>query len=197
MGFFKKNESKDIEFNATKKIGIYFLVDEENKQWVIPDGFMNGKIKNARIHSYSDIIDFELLEDGTSVAKGGLGRAVVGGLLFGGVGAVVGGVTGGKKANEICTNLKVKITVKDMDSPTEYINLITTPTKKSGIIYKSSYSIAQNILSLLQVMCDNVQVPVEESISVADELKKFKELLDSGAITQEEFDNQKAKLLSL
>lgn len=33
------------------------------------------------------------------------------------------------------------------------------------------------------------------SISVADELKKYKELLDSGVITQEEFDMQKEKIL--
>lgn len=33
------------------------------------------------------------------------------------------------------------------------------------------------------------------SISSADELKKFKELLDSGVITQEEFEFQKSKLL--
>lgn len=31
--------------------------------------------------------------------------------------------------------------------------------------------------------------------SIADELKKFKELLDQGAISQEEFDNQKRKLI--
>jgi hypothetical protein len=31
--------------------------------------------------------------------------------------------------------------------------------------------------------------------SIADEIKKLKELLDSGAITQEEYDSQKKKLL--
>lgn len=35
------------------------------------------------------------------------------------------------------------------------------------------------------------------SVNVADEIKKFKELLDLGAITQEEFDMQKKKLLGL
>lgn len=35
----------------------------------------------------------------------------------------------------------------------------------------------------------------ENSLSAADELMKFKELLDSGAITQEEFDAQKTKIL--
>jgi len=35
-----------------------------------------------------------------------------------------------------------------------------------------------------------------ENLSIADELKKFKELLEAGIITQEEFDGQKEKLLS-
>lgn len=35
------------------------------------------------------------------------------------------------------------------------------------------------------------------TISAADELKKFKELLDSGVITQEEFDAKKKQLLGL
>lgn len=35
------------------------------------------------------------------------------------------------------------------------------------------------------------------SVSSADELKKFKELLDTGAITQEEFDAKKKQLLGL
>ncbi len=38
---------------------------------------------------------------------------------------------------------------------------------------------------------------VVQSASSADELKKFKELLDSGIITQEEFDAKKKQLLRL
>ena len=37
----------------------------------------------------------------------------------------------------------------------------------------------------------------KNSVSSADELKKFKELLDSGVITQEEFDAKKKQLLGL
>ena len=37
----------------------------------------------------------------------------------------------------------------------------------------------------------------EEKMSFADELKKYKELLDMGAITQEEFDAKKKQLLGL
>lgn len=37
----------------------------------------------------------------------------------------------------------------------------------------------------------------DSSVSAADEIKKFKELLDSGIITQEEFDAKKKQLLGL
>ena len=43
----------------------------------------------------------------------------------------------------------------------------------------------------------NAPVVVAGTVSNADELKKFKELLDSGIITQEEFDAKKKQLLGL
>ena len=39
------------------------------------------------------------------------------------------------------------------------------------------------------------KVVVKQESTKADELKKYKELLDSGAITQEEYDNKKKELL--
>ncbi len=200
----KVDADKLMSFNITKEIGAYLKVDENRKEWYIPDGFL-GKTKNPRIHSYDDVLDFELLEDGGSIAKGGLGRAVAGGLLFGGVGAVVGGVTGKKKSKQTCTSLKIKITLNDMTTPTEYINLITTETKKSSFIYQTCEKQAQEILSLFQVMCEQNKNAQEElqsnsviqEISSADEIKKYKTLLDDGIITQEEFDAKKKQLLGL
>lgn len=134
--------------------------------------------------------------------KGGLGKAAVGGALFGGVGAVVGGSTGSKKTKQVCEKLNIKITLKNMNNPIQYIHLINSPTKKDSMIYKSIYSTAQECLASLQVMCDSVQAnaPVESNVSglsQADELLKFKQLLDSGVITQEEFDAKKKQLLGL
>lgn len=43
--------------------------------------------------------------------------------------------------------------------------------------------------------CNDANAPAP-AVSVADELLKFKKLLDSGVITQTEFDNQKKKLLN-
>jgi len=53
-------------------------------------------------------------------------------------------------------------------------------------------------LNLSKVKEDNSSKQTDKkSVSNTDEILKFKELLDSGAITQEEFDKQKKRLLDL
>ncbi len=199
MGFFskaqKKDNSEETNFNPTKKISSFVEFDDENQKWA-PLSFFG---KKKQIYSYSDIVNFELLEDGDSVASGGLGRALVGGVLFGGAGAIVGGVTGKKKSKGICTSLKLKITVNDMNNPAVYINFIETKTKKDGFVYKEIAKQAQECLSSFQLICDRQKSERENTgnsnSSVADEIKKFKGLLDEGVITQEEFDKKKSELL--
>jgi hypothetical protein len=64
----------------------------------------------------------------------------------------------------------------------------TTEVLKKTIVTTSETS-TQAIVSAV----DGSKKP---GVSVADELKKMKELLDSGVITQAEYDNQKARLLN-
>lgn len=68
---------------------------------------------------------------------------------------------------------EVKRDKKDIDKAMKFINQVNTNSK----IYSKSMQINSS------------------TTSIADELKKLKELLDSGAISQEEFEIQKAKLL--
>lgn len=42
-----------------------------------------------------------------------------------------------------------------------------------------------------------VNTNIQNSVSPADEIKKYKELLDAGAITQEEFDLKKKKIMGI
>ena len=191
-----------LSFSPTRKIGNYFAVDENARLWMIGKGLI-PTFNNAMPYCYDDIIDFELLEDGSSIVKGGVGRAIVGGVLFGGVGAIVGGATGKKKAKQICTSLSIKITINNMAHPVEYIKIITTETPKSSFVYKSSYQVAQEIISLLQLICSQRKVTNEipdmlaQQTSVADEIRKYKALMDDGIITEEEFLVKKRQLLDI
>lgn len=180
-------------FSATKSIGNYMYIDENNKSFKV------GK----DIFSYENLLSFELLEDGQSITKGGLGRAVAGGLLFGGVGAIVGGVTGGKKSKGICNSMKLRISLKSAHTDVVYINFILSETKTNGFVYKTAQDFAQKCITALETINDIIQNELNQhayeiqSISSADEILKFKNLLDQGIITQEEFDAKKKELLNL
>lgn len=195
----KKNKSLLNNFNPTKQIGHYIEFDEQKKQWLIPDGFFGKKV-NAKVYDFKDIIEYELLEDGDSVTKGGLGRAVVGGALLGGVGAIVGSVTGKKKTKSVINSLKIKITINDTSNPVIYINLITTKVKSNSSLYKMAYSQAQTILSMLSIITKSDENTAKEenkdTLSVADEVIKLKKLKDEGILTEEEFNIQKGKILN-
>ena len=181
-------------FHCTKSVGIYLILDESNQAFKI------GK----NIFSYDHLLSYELLEDDQSIIKGGLGSAVAGGLLFGGVGAIVGGVVGKRKTNGICSSMKIRVSLKNTYADVVYINFIAAQTKTNTFFYKSAQSNAQKCITLLETIIDlnrqnsnNHPTTIIQSDSVADEIIKFKSLLDQGIITQEEFDKKKKELLGL
>lgn len=192
----ENNRTLIANFKATKKIGT-LAFDDNNRTFIISKGF-----KNKDLYRYDQIISFELLEDGESITKGGLSGAVVGGLLFGGVGAIVGGVTGRRKTKKICNSLQVKITFRHSPRQTEYLNFLSAEVKTNSIVYKTASKSAQDTLSALQLAVDMANAEtgqthnVKSSVDV-EELKKYKELLDVGIISQDEFNAKKAQILGL
>ncbi|HBG4899424.1 TPA: DUF4428 domain-containing protein [Clostridioides difficile] len=193
----KKNNELQKIFNPTNNIENYIEFDEDNKKWLVSKRSENDK-KAPIIHSYENIVKFEILEDGESIVSGGVGRAIVGGALFGATGAIVGGVTGKKTARKVVNSFKIKITINDIDNPVEYIELINKKTKTNSSVYEKAYKDAHKILSTLSAITQSIKVADNiNSNSVADEILKYKNLLDMEAITQEEFDAKKKELLNL
>ena len=180
-------------FHCTKDVDSYIQIDENNKYFKI----------DKDIFSYENLLSFELLENGQSITKGGLGSAVAGGLLFGGVGAIVGSVTGGKKSSAICNSMKLRVSLKNAHTDIIYIVFIRSETKCNGFVYNVACNSAQKCIAALEVINDINQsnyikdINASKSISQADEIVKFKALLDQGIITQEEFDIKKKELLGL
>lgn len=68
--------------------------------------------------------------------------------------------------------------------------------------YAAANEFAQDVGKKIRAAFDEYRNHEDENeagstVSVADELKKFKELLDAGIITQEEFDAKKKQLLAM
>lgn len=190
-------------------IGKYISVDNCHKRFKIQ--------KDSHAYSFSDLVNYELYENNSVIQEGGVGRAIVGGALFGNVGAVVGAQT--RKSRSVVDSLYIRLTLKSSGMKT--ITFINSPIDRSSFIYKTELQSANEVLSELELIAavnrnGEVQTTanqqsepqpapplVQQTIRndqphtlIADELLKLKQLLDMGVLTQEEFDQQKQKMLN-
>lgn len=81
--------------------------------------------------------------------------------------------------------------------------MISQPTAKSSTIYRTNKSTAESIVSYINKvsgLSERKQISVipdtTATVTNADELAKYKKLLDEGAITEEEYSKIKEKILS-
>lgn len=212
-----ENEQKLQEFHETDNFansnstsymeyGDYIKIDDNHKWWYTACGRPSGVIFN-----FSDVVDFEIYENGRMVSEtktkggSGVGRAAVGGMLFGPAGAIVGATTKKKKAitveKELLSNLGVRIILNNKDFPSATID-ITKPYEVTigSILHENLRRDAEEIVARLrrmQISVTDDHTKHEEMVSTADEILKYKQLLELGAITQEEFETKKKQLLRL
>jgi hypothetical protein len=161
-----------------------------------------GKPNTAKIYSFNDIMQSEIVVDGNTLVKTSttstVGRAILGGILSGGVGAVIGGVTGKKSHNEVVNNIDLKICVNDSVNPFYKVRFLDLECKKGDVIYDDSYEKVETWHAMISIFIKEAEVKedvLKSESSNADELLKLKELLDSGLITKQEFNDQKKKIL--
>lgn len=80
------------------------------------------------------------------------------------------------------------------------ISVSTSSGKISFLIIKNTdeiYEVINNLLIERQKNKPKTETTIVQNSDEADKLKKYKDLLDSGVITQEEFDAKKKQLLGL
>lgn len=214
-------EQKILEienFTISKKIngfgGFYiFAIDELNEKIA----FVNEKSK--KVIPFSDIIGVELIEDGSIISKKStvrtIGGAIVGGVLAGGAGTIVGGLSGNSSNKNKVSSLSVKILLRNIDNPsivitcfdsrtmtTERKSSIETDGKMESYIYKAGKKNADEIKDLISVIIDRFDNTLTNSNvkenynSVADELIKLNELKEKGILTENEFLQQKNKIIN-
>lgn len=201
----EENKSTDIVDVSAKEpsrtaFNVNFYDEDRVFTLNVSKGLFKKELKTVR---YNQIISYELIEDGTTSYSGGLGRAAVGALTFGAAGAIVGGITGKKKQKSKCSSLSVNITLRDDETTSLNIPFIVSETKVGSIMYTTLKQSAAELVKALEVAVDiaerdnNQTTVVMEQTSAADEIRKFKQLLDDGIISEEEFDEKKKQLLGL
>lgn len=201
-------------FDATQKIvGIDYdtsiAIDENRKKVCL----MNCRNNQSRIFSYRDLLSSEIFEDGETVTKtmrgSQIGGALVGTVLLGGVGTIIGGLSGKRKTTGTVNKMVLRVTVNDAKNPVYEIKFLNKETRKDTQMYQQAIQQARHWHGLIEVLIkradmeDNKQTnvnvavttPLIQQSSVADEVKKLADLRTSGVLTEQEFEQQKRKLL--
>lgn len=188
-------------FNTSKtfRFGIIyeFRVDFDNKKVAI------CKLVNPLeidVINFSDIIECKIIEDSNVISKGGVGRALVGGVIAGGTGAIVGANT--RKSKNIVNNYSVQIITNKIDNSLYNIDLINFQLDKinNADLYNQALNFSNNVYAIVQSIVaqnnDNKKQEVRESESYWEKIEKLSDLKDKGIITEQEFEEGKKKLLS-
>ena len=134
---------------------VHVYIDDHNKKLLVA----NGMISQRYVLNYNDILGMEVQEDG--VHTNGVGRAVVGGALFGGTGAVVGAVTGKKTVQ----NIRIILYLKDVINPKVEINFIDSrDIKCDSDVYRYIRNFANHLDATVRaIIANNENSQVENS----------------------------------
>ncbi|MCR4650905.1 MAG: hypothetical protein K5662_04045 [Lachnospiraceae bacterium] len=139
-----KIQTAGYNISTEFKLGRYLhiLIDEENENLFLCN--TNREILNQI--RFSDVLGMQVIEDGQST--NGVGRAVVGGLLFGGVGAVVGAVTG----KQLVTRIDIVIYLNNIDNPSCTFNVFLGKMKKSDYHYSECQEFIRKIDGVIRII---------------------------------------------
>jgi hypothetical protein len=103
-------------------------------------------IKEIIIINIKDVIGFEVLTNGKSSAN--IGGAIAGGLLFGGVGAIIGGL----QSKETITKMSFLFKTNDFNNPNIEIPIIALSLKKGSFEYQALDEKIKNLTSTLEIV---------------------------------------------
>mgnify|MGYP004583986477 FL=1 len=164
---------------------LFVSIDKTNRLFCF--GHRGGDKGPRMIYSFDEVAGYESdAPDDLTVteAKGGIGRAVIGAAVAGPVGAIVGAATAKTETHKAYS--KESISIRFV-LPLGESSLPTT-------VYPGGMT---SFLKGCKVSQEKPQATAPAAPSAADELLKFKQLLDMGAITEAEYNAKKAQLLGL
>lgn len=146
-----------------------------------------------RIYNYADLRSVELMINNGKVETSSISSGMATGI--GGVGVGLGATSG--TAQQQVTAMIVLINFRDGNQ--HFINFLDNiPTYQGSDRYNVAVTSAKNLISKLEIIIEeNTPKDKKDTVNNADELVKYKKLLDDGVITEQEFNEKKKQLLGL
>ena len=155
-----------------------------------------------------DLIESEVLIDGKTVTKTSrasqFAGAAIGGVLFGGIGAAVGALSGKTTTGIEAKGVKLQLTINDLEAPFHIIDFIEMTAGGSTSPSVAVQEAEQWHTLFSTIIKINEKATSEEpehsglegeSESFSDEIRSLHELLQQGALTEEEYNAAKQRVI--
>ena len=189
----EKNLSEARELIGRYGLSEGFLFDDEGRRMMFSEyPRTDCRPEDYKVFAYDQLMSYEAAEDDISIARGEIGRPSIGGIPADIPGESLAG---------ICHSFIIKISFNHYKEGIFTVRIIDEPTDKTGSEYKEAMEKAGRMVSKLRALIDEKnREALQAAASVpdaADEIRKFKALLDDAIITEEEFNAKKKQLLGI
>lgn len=168
-----------------------------------------GNVEVHHQYPWSAIASVDVVRDGTSITSTNRGSqlmgAAVGEVLLGPLGLLIGGVTGSKRTVHRISQIGLKIIVDDRRSPVFTIDFLRVPGSGADPRHKLVKEAARRTEHVHALLVNAIRKTSREAASptsqvanrsVADRIDQLWKLKEVGALTEAEFDQQKAQVLT-
>lgn len=147
------------------------------------------------------ILSCEIIDDKSTITKGGVGRAMIGAALAGGAGAIVGSTS--RSSSNVCEYLAVQIITNNPDHRLITVPFIQTQIERDQFIYRTSFNQAMQLKAcIISLMQQNNSATAQcgqkhqtQLAGISSRLKELQSLNNSGLITDEEYQAKKQKII--
>lgn len=161
----------------------------------------------VKVVGYNDLKSVEMIINNATVFHKSvtrtIGGAVVGDMVAGEAGSIIGGLSGGGSSVNAISSIKMRVLIKDIDTPSfAFICLTCDNIKADSSLIKHDVERAYEVKDTLNAIIDeinsevNQNTPNTQSTSLADEIIKLNNLFKSGAISEDEYNKLKSNLIN-
>ncbi len=175
------------DFNVTKqyitKQGLGMYADSESKQIAI----INPN-KSITYVDFKDIYSYEI----KTLDYGSGNSAIALASITGNTSLYGLGMANNMAGNKQVVGFMIELTLKDLDSDKVVVHFLNKKLLNNSVEFAQIEEIVKSATKLFDKIIDTNNKPQKNNLS---EIKELKELLDMGAITQEEFNEKKKELL--
>jgi hypothetical protein len=115
-----------------------------------------GDKMTSRVFPIAKIVSVAIYEDGNSITEtvrsSQLGGALVGGLLAGGVGAVIGGLSSKTETRQTVRDISLRFVLDDTRNPLCDVRLLFQPNERDSHVYKQTMDVARKWHGIVSIL---------------------------------------------